>query len=71
MFGLNVVLAGAAIVGTIRFVPESADPETPRVDVIGAILSVLGIVALVYSIIEAPNQGWGSARTLRAWPRAR
>ena len=64
VFGLNVVLAGAAIVGTIRFVPESADPETPRVDVIGAILSVLGIVALVYSIIEAPNQGWGSARTL-------
>jgi EmrB/QacA subfamily drug resistance transporter len=64
VFGLNVVLAGAAIVGTIRFVPESADPETPRVDVIGAILAVLGIVALVYSIIEAPNQGWGSARTL-------
>src|SRR5580693_7338589 len=64
VFGLNVVLAGAAIVGTIRFVPESADPETPRVDVIGAILSVLGIVALVYSIIEAPDQGWGSARTL-------
>ncbi len=64
VFGLNVVLAGAAIVGTIRFVPESADPETPRVDVIGAILSVLGIVALVYSIIEAPNQGWGSARTI-------
>ena len=64
VFGLNVVLAGAAIVGTIRFVPESADPETPRVDLIGAILSVLGIVALVYSIIEAPNQGWGSARTL-------
>ena len=64
VFGLNVVLAGAAIVGTIRFVPESADPATPRVDLIGAILSVLGIVALVYSIIEAPNQGWGSARTL-------
>lgn len=64
VFGLNVVLACAAIVGTIRFVPESADPQTPRVDVIGAILSVLGIVALVYSIIEAPSQGWGSARTL-------
>src|ERR1700724_2556623 len=59
-FGLNVVLAGAAIVGTIRFVPESADPETPRVDITGAILSVLGIVALVYSIIEAPTQGWVS-----------
>ncbi len=58
VFGLNVVLACAAIAGTIRFVPESADPATPRVDITGAILAVLGIVALVYSIIEAPTQGW-------------
>ena len=64
VFGLNVVLACAAIAGTIRFVPESADPATPRVDISGAILSVLGIVAVVYSIIEAPSQGWVSVRTL-------
>src|SRR5580693_6075655 len=64
VFGLNVVMAGAAIAGTIRFVPESADPESPRVDIIGAILSALGIVALVYSVIEAPTEGWASARTV-------
>lgn len=64
VFGLNVVLSCGAIVGTIRFVPESADPKTPRVDLIGAILAVLGIVALVYSIIEAPSQGWASVRTV-------
>ena len=64
VFGLNVVMAGAAIAGTIRFVPESADPETPRVDITGAILAVLGIVALVYSVIEAPTEGWASARTV-------
>jgi EmrB/QacA subfamily drug resistance transporter len=64
VFGLNVVLACAAIAGTIRFVPESAAPETPRVDITGAVLAVLGIVALVYSIIEAPTRGWLSAVTL-------
>src|SRR5215831_15263214 len=64
VFGLNVVLAAAAIAGTLRFVPESADPAAPRLDVSGAILAVLGLVALVYSIIEAPAQGWLSARTL-------
>jgi EmrB/QacA subfamily drug resistance transporter len=64
VFGLNVVLACAAIAGTIRFVPESANPETPRVDITGAVLAVLGIVALVYSIIEAPTRGWLSAATL-------
>src|SRR5260370_31746775 len=33
VFGLNVVLAAAAIAGTLRFVPESADPAPPRPDV--------------------------------------
>ena len=64
VFGLNVVLATAALVGTIRFVPESADPKAPRLDVSGAVLAVIGMVALVYSIIEAPSQGWLSVRTL-------
>src|SRR5215469_10716579 len=64
VFGLNIVLAAAALVGTVRLVPESAAHETPPLDVTGAILAVIGLVALVYSIIEAPNQGWLSVRTL-------
>src|SRR5215467_12061 len=36
VFGLNVVLAVAAIAGTLGVVPESADPGAPRVDVSGA-----------------------------------
>src|SRR5579863_200254 len=64
VFGLNVILAAAAVAGAIRFVPESADQDSPRLDLTGALLAVVGLVALVYSIIEAPSQGWGSARTL-------
>ena len=64
VFGLNVVLGVAAIAGTIWLVPESADRETPRLDISGAILAVIGMVVLVYSIIEAPAEGWLSARTL-------
>jgi MFS family permease len=64
VFGLNVVLAAVAIAGTLRFVPESADPKAPRLDVSGAVLAVIGMVALVYSIIEAPGHGWLSVRTL-------
>src|SRR6516225_622048 len=30
VFGVNVLLAGLAVVGTLRFVPESADPDAPR-----------------------------------------
>ncbi len=62
--GLNVVLAAVAIAGTIRFVPESAEHDSPRLDLGGAALAVVGLVTLVYSIIEAPSQGWGSVRTL-------
>ncbi|MEX5633113.1 MFS transporter [Parafrankia sp. FMc2] len=64
LFALNVVLAAAAIAGTLRFVPESADRHAPRLDAVGAIVAVVGLVALVYSVIEAPNAGWLSARTL-------
>ena len=64
VFGLNVVLALVALAGTLRFVPESADPEAPRVDLAGAVLAVVALVALVYSVIEAPDAGWLSSGTL-------
>ncbi|MET8100368.1 MFS transporter [Streptomyces sp. NPDC005236] len=64
VFWLNVVLAGAALVGTYRFVPESAQPDSKRIDVVGAALTVLGLGILVYSVIQAPEQGWASVRTL-------
>jgi MFS family permease len=64
VFGLNVVLAALAIVGAFRVVPESADRDAPRLDIGGAILAVVGLVALVYSVIEAPTAGWLSAATL-------
>jgi EmrB/QacA subfamily drug resistance transporter len=64
VFALNVVLAGVAMVGTLRVVPESADQNAPRLDVGGAVLVVLGLFALVYSIIEAPEAGWLDRRTL-------
>lgn len=64
IFGLNVVLAAAALLGTLRYVPESADPEAPPLDLPGAVISVLALVALVFSVIEAPTHGWLGARTL-------
>jgi EmrB/QacA subfamily drug resistance transporter len=64
VFAVNVVLAAIALIGTFIVVPESADKNAPRLDVGGALLSVVGLVALVYSIIEAPTAGWMSATTL-------
>ena len=56
----------AAIGGVLaaRFVPTSRDTRAPRTDRAGFALSTAMVALLVYTIIEAPNQGWGSLRTL-------
>ncbi|MET7597061.1 MFS transporter [Streptomyces sp. NPDC005481] len=64
VFLLNVALALIALIGTLLFVPESAEADQPRLDIGGALLAVAGLVALVYSVIEAPTRGWDSAATL-------
>src|SRR5207302_8246800 len=47
-----------------RYVPPARDPHAPRTDSAAFALSTAMIGLLVYTIIEAPNHGWGSARTL-------
>jgi hypothetical protein len=56
----------AALAGILvaRFVPTSRDPHAPRVDRPGFALSTATVALLVFTIIEAPAHGWGSARTL-------
>ncbi|MFE0733153.1 MFS transporter [Streptomyces antibioticus] len=64
VFLLNVVLALAALAGTQRFVPESAEAAPPPLDVVGAVLVAVGLAVVVYSIIEAPEHGWSDPVTL-------
>jgi EmrB/QacA subfamily drug resistance transporter len=70
VFLINVPLLIIAIAAGRRLLPESKDPGQHRLDVPGAVLSILGLGALVYAIIEAPGQGWGSAQTLVAFATA-
>jgi len=58
VFWLNVPIAAAALVAGAVLVPESRDPEAGAFDLVGASLSVAGLVSLVYGIIEAPTRGW-------------
>jgi EmrB/QacA subfamily drug resistance transporter len=62
-FAMAPIAALAALL-TARNVPSSRDPNAPRTDRAGFAISTAMIGLLVYTIIEAPNQGWGSARTL-------
>ncbi len=64
VFAVNIVLAVVAIAGTLRVVPESADPTAPRLDAPGALIALVSLGALVYSVIEAPTRGWTDVLTL-------
>jgi EmrB/QacA subfamily drug resistance transporter len=66
IFVLNVVLATLALVGTLAIVPSSRESRPPRLDPVGTLLSVGGLGALVFSIIEGPVRGWGDPFTLTA-----
>lgn len=58
IFLINVFVASVAILLGLFLVPESKDPDATPLDPIGAVLSIAGLVSLVYGIIEAPAKGW-------------
>src|SRR3954469_20390450 len=64
VFIVNVPIVIGALIAGRFLVPDSRNPERPRIDVIGAVLSIVGLVALVASIIEAPSNGWTSPAIL-------
>jgi len=65
VFWLNVPLVAAAMLAAVLVVPDLPGNRTgARLDVLGAVLSAAGLVALVDAVIEGPDRGWGSARTL-------
>ena len=70
IFQVNVPVAVVAIVGAILFVPTSRDPAAPRVDVPGLVLSSIGVSALIYTVIKAPDWGWSGPRTLAGFAAA-
>lgn len=65
-FGLNVALAVIALVLAIRVVPQSLDEHPPSLDLPSGVLSLVGVAALVFGIIEGPVRGWSDGVTVAA-----
>ena len=57
IFWVNPPLVVLALIAALILVPESRDPSNPRLDPLGAVLSTVGIVAFVVTVIEVPDQG--------------
>ena len=67
VFLVNVPVVIVALVAGFFLVPDSRDPTAPRLDPVGAALSIGGLATLLWGIIEAPTRGWGSTSILAAF----
>ena len=69
IFLINVVVVVVALVAGFFLIPRSREKIHAPLDPLGALLSIAGLSALVYGIIEAPDHGWASTQTLVTFAR--
>jgi EmrB/QacA subfamily drug resistance transporter len=58
VFFVNVPVVAVGLLAVALLVPESRDPHPGRLDLVGMVLSVIGLVALVYGIIDGGEHGF-------------
>jgi EmrB/QacA subfamily drug resistance transporter len=64
VFLVNIPIVVIGLIAGVFLIPTSKDPSAPRLDPIGALLSIFGLALLLFAIIEAPHNGWTSSKTL-------
>ncbi len=62
IFLINLPVALLGLVAVAKLVPESKNPQGDRPDLLGALLSTIGMASVVYAIISGPEHGWTSAQ---------
>src|SRR5204862_3646417 len=67
VFLVNVPVTIIGFIAGRYVLPESRDPDAPKLDLFGAALSVAGLVAVLWAIIEAPTEGWTNGTVVGAF----
>jgi EmrB/QacA subfamily drug resistance transporter len=62
---LPVVLVGLVLCAVVM--PESRDPSHPKLDPLGALLSIVGLGTALWAVIEGPVHGWTDGRVVGAF----
>ncbi|GAA4342501.1 MFS transporter [Actinomadura luteofluorescens] len=70
IFLVNVPVGAVLLVAGLRTLDESRNPSAPAIDVPGTVLSVLGVGALTYGLIEGGSRGWTSPVILSGFAAA-
>jgi EmrB/QacA subfamily drug resistance transporter len=66
IFLVNLPIVAVALGAGVLIMPTSKDPTAPKLDLVGAALSIAGLVSLVYAFIEAPTEGWSDTKIVGA-----
>ncbi|MFI9307832.1 MFS transporter [Streptomyces triculaminicus] len=64
IFLINLPVAFLGLLAVLKWVPESKNPTGDRPDLLGALLSTIGMTGVVFAIISGPGHGWTSGRVL-------
>lgn len=65
IFYVNVPVAVLILAAVPALIPSDRRNEIGRrFDILGTVLATGGLLLLVFGLVEAPDQGWGSARTI-------
>jgi EmrB/QacA subfamily drug resistance transporter len=67
VFLVNLPIVAVGLVAGVFLIPDSKDPNPLRLDPVGAVLSIVGLSALLYAVIEGPDQGWTDPTTLMSF----
>ncbi len=67
IFLVNLPIVAIGLIAGVFLIPTSKDPKASRLDPLGAVLSISGLTALLYGIIEAPTDGWTDPTILTAF----
>jgi EmrB/QacA subfamily drug resistance transporter len=70
VFLVNVPVVILALVLGYVLIPESRDSSAPKLDPLGSALSIAGLGALLWAIIEGPGKGWASTPVLTGFALA-
>ena len=57
VFLINVPLTAAGVLAILLLVPESRNPNPGRIDYAGVLMSIVGLVLVVYGIIQGGEKG--------------
>ncbi len=64
IFLVNLPIVVFGLIAGFVLIPTSKDPSAPKLDPVGALLSIAALMAIVYALIEAPDKGWTAPSTL-------